>query len=118
VSASSRRLLRALHGSEREPGGPPARVRGWLELESGGGRHHRRRSRGDGGDHLGGADPGQVRARRRHIPVSELTLQDWQRDTFAGEFNSVGMPKLMWREAAADTGIGGEAAELGTDRGA
>jgi len=28
------------------------------------------------------------------------------------------MPKLMWRKAAADTGIDGEPAKLATDRGA
>jgi hypothetical protein len=36
----------------------------------------------------------------------------------AGELNSVRKPKLMWRKAAADTGIDGEPVKLATHRGA
>jgi hypothetical protein len=37
--------------------------------------------------------------------VSELTLQDWQRDTFAGEFNSVGMAKLVLVPTSAQSSL-------------
>ena len=72
----------------------------------------------DGRDHLGRADPGQVRARGSHGPVPELPLQNRQGDALAGELDSVRMPKLMWGEAAPDAGIGSEPTKLGTDRGA
>ena len=48
----------------------------------------------------------------------EITLQNRERHTFAGELNSVRMPKLVWGEAAPDAGIGSEPTKLGTDRGA
>jgi len=50
--------------------------------------------------------------------VLELALQNRERHTFAGELDSVRMPKLVWGEAAPDAGIGSEPTKLGTDRGA
>ena len=49
--------------------------------------------------------------------MAELTLNDVDRDAFAGEFDSVRVPQLVWCEAASDPGLGGEFAELGAGSG-
>jgi hypothetical protein len=40
--------------------------------------------------------------------VPELSLQNRERNAFAGELDSVGMAELVRREPAPDTGVGGK----------
>jgi hypothetical protein len=111
--ARCRRLLCvwATRGAGAGPALPLPGDRG-SEFEAGGGRHLRRRPGRDRCDHLGGADPGQVGARGRHIAVPELSLQDRQRHAFTGELNGVRVAELMWREPAPDASVGREPSEL------
>jgi hypothetical protein len=50
--------------------------------------------------------------------VSELALDDDQRNAFPGHLDRMGMAELMWREAAPHSCRGGHASQLGACRGA
>ena len=50
--------------------------------------------------------------------MTQLALNDVQRHALARELERVRMAELMRREAAPDTGLGGEAPELDADPGA
>jgi len=47
--------------------------------------------------------------------VAELALNDVERDAFAGQLDGVAVAQLRWGEAAPDTRLGGEPAELDAD---
>ena len=49
--------------------------------------------------------------------MPDLALDDVQRHPLAGELERMRMAQLMRREAASDSGSGGNAAKLGADRG-
>jgi hypothetical protein len=49
--------------------------------------------------------------------MPQLALDDVERHPLAGELERVRMAQLVRREPAPDPGAGGEAAELGADRG-
>ena len=49
--------------------------------------------------------------------MSELALDDRERNAFASELHSVGMPQLVRGKAPANAGLSGGAAQLGADRG-
>jgi len=46
--------------------------------------------------------------------VSELALDDDQRDAFAGHLDGVGVPELLRREAPSHAGSGGSPAQIGS----
>ena len=48
--------------------------------------------------------------------MSELALNDAQRNAFAGHFDGVGVTELMGREAPSHAGVRGGSAELGARR--
>jgi hypothetical protein len=77
----------------------------------------RRRSSVGGGrgwcvDDLGVVDALQVDRGDPEVGVSELALEDDERDALAGHLDRVGVAKLMGREAAADAGQRGGATTL------
>jgi hypothetical protein len=47
--------------------------------------------------------------------VPERSLDDVERDAFAGEFDRVGVAELVWRESPSDSRLDGEPAEPGAD---
>ena len=49
--------------------------------------------------------------------MAELALNDDQRDAFASHLDGVGVPKLVWGEAAPHSRGGGGAPQLGACRG-
>ena len=49
--------------------------------------------------------------------MPELALDDDQRYAFASHLDGVGLPALVWREAAPDSCGGGGAPQLGACRG-
>ena len=83
------------------------------EPESGGGGHHRGAPGVDGGDDLLGVDALQIDRGRAEVGVAELSLDDVERDALAGEFDRVGVAKLVRREAPSDSRLGGQPTELG-----
>ena len=64
----------------------------------------------DGVDDLGVVDALEVDRGDAEIAMSELALDDDQRDAFAGHFDGVGVLELVWREASTDAGSGGSPA--------
>ena len=46
--------------------------------------------------------------------MSELALDDDQRDALARHLDGVGVPKLVWREASTDATSGGSPAQIGS----
>src|SRR2546423_12383416 len=82
----------------------PGLVRFGSELEAGADVHHRSATRADPPDDLLGIDALQVHARRGHIRMPELALDDRQRHPLPREFDSVRMAELMRREPTAHTG--------------
>jgi hypothetical protein len=66
----------------------------------------------DGGDDLFGVDALQVDAGRAEAGVAGVPLDHVERDAFAGEFDGMRVAELVRREAAPDTRLGGESAEL------
>jgi len=57
----------------------------------------------DGVDDLAAVDPLQVDARDPEVRVTELALDDDQRDALPGHLDSVSMPKLVGRKAPAQS---------------
>src|SRR5215207_913784 len=78
---------------------------------------HRRRSGVHGLDDLAAVDALEVDAGDAEVAVSELALHDDQRDAFAGHLDGVGVPKLVWGEAAPDSCGGRGTPQLGACRG-
>jgi hypothetical protein len=74
--------------------------------------HHRSTPRVDRADDLLGIDALQVNARRGHVRMPELTLDDGQRHPLARELDRVRMPKLVRREPSPDTSSRGVPAQL------
>ncbi len=66
----------------------------------------------DGVDDLGVVDALQVDGGDAEVAVSELALDDDQRDAFACHLDGVGVAELVRREAPAHAGRGGGAPEL------
>jgi hypothetical protein len=66
----------------------------WIELESGGGGHHRRPSGVHGGDDLFGVDAPQVDAGGAEVGVPELALDDIERHAFTGALDGMGVAQL------------------------
>jgi hypothetical protein len=65
-----------------------------------------------GADDLLGGDPFQVGAGGRAVRMPELALDQRQRDPLVQQLDSAPMPKLVWREPAADPSLSGEVAQL------
>jgi hypothetical protein len=61
----------------------------------------------DGADDLAAVDALQVDAGDAEVGVPELTLNHDERNAFVGHLDRMGVPKLVWREAASDTRSGG-----------
>jgi hypothetical protein len=70
----------------------------------------------NGADDLAVVDPAQVGGRDGEVRVSELSLDDQQRDPLAGELNGVPVSELVGREATPDSGYLGGAAQLPADQ--
>ena len=66
----------------------------------------------DGLNDLGVVDGLEMAGGDAEVAVSELALDDDQRDTFARHFDRVGVAELVWREAPAHAGRGRGAPEL------
>ncbi len=96
-------MLRALDGAGAPVEALPVAwpVRFGSELEAGADVHHRSATRADRPDDLLGIDALQVHARRGHIRMPEVTLDDRQRHPLPREFDSVRMAELMRREPTA-----------------
>jgi hypothetical protein len=71
------------------------RSRGDLQGEAGAGVHHRRAPCMDCRDDLLGGDSLQIGAGRRQVRVTELTLDQRQRDPLAQQLHSGGMAQLI-----------------------
>ena len=59
----------------------------------------------DGGDDLAAIDSLEVDAGDAEVGVSELALDDDERDTFVRHRDRVSVPELMRRESAPDAGF-------------
>jgi hypothetical protein len=98
------------------PQGAPARccpgARSQIRVRGGAYVHHRSTPRVDRADDLLGIDALQVNARRGHVRMPELTLDDGQRHPLARELDRVRMPKLVRREPSPDTSSRGVPAQL------
>jgi hypothetical protein len=68
-------------------------------------------------DDLGRVDPLEVGAGDAEVGVSELALDDRQRDAFACHLDSLGVTKLVRRESSTNTRSRGQSPELGSRRG-
>jgi hypothetical protein len=68
----------------------------------------------DGVDDLGVVDALEVDRGDARLLVSELALDDDQRDAFAGHLEGVGVAQLVRSEAAAHAGSGGRSTQVGT----
>ena len=86
-------------------------ARGWSEPQRHTDGHHGRASGVDGFDDFAAIDALQVDRGDAEVGMAELALYDVERDAFAGHLDGVGVPQLVRREAAADTGVGGELPE-------
>jgi hypothetical protein len=82
------------------------------------GRQHRWPAGVDGADDLGVVDALQVDRRDAEVGVSELSLDDVERDAFARHLDGVRVPQLVRREAAAHAGVGVQVPEGVTGGGA
>ena len=78
-----------------------SRGHGWQRAADG---HHRRAAGVDGVDDLGAVDALEVDRGDAEVGVSELALDDDQRDAFAGHLDGVRVAELVRREAPADAG--------------
>ena len=61
----------------------------------------------DGADDLAAIDALEVDAGDAKVGVSELALDDDERDAFVRHFDRVSVPELMRREPSPDAGFGG-----------
>ena len=66
----------------------------------------------DGVDDLAGIDSLEVNRRDPEVRMSELPLDDRQRDPFVRHLDRVGVPELVWREPSPDPGLGRQPAKL------
>jgi hypothetical protein len=82
-----------------------------LPGEAGTRRQHRRSPGVDGPDDLGVVNALQVDRRDAEICVSELSLNDVERNAFASHLDGVCVAKLVWAKAATDAGVGGQVSE-------
>jgi hypothetical protein len=57
-------------------------------------------------DDLLGVDALQIDRDRAEVRVAELSLDDVQRDSFAGGFDGVGVAELVWGKSPSDSGLG------------
>jgi hypothetical protein len=64
---------------------------------------HGRAASVDGVDDLGAVNALQVDRGDAEVGMSELALDDEQRDTFSGHFDGVCVPELVGREASSDS---------------
>ena len=71
----------------------------------------------DGVDDLGVVDALEVDRGDAEVAVSELALDDDQRDAFAGHLDGVGVSELVRCEASAHAGLGSGPAPIGARRG-
>jgi hypothetical protein len=71
----------------------------------------------DGGDDLLGIDALEVDRGRAEVGVTELALDDVERDALPCQLERVRVAELMGRETTANACIGGEAAKLDPDPG-
>jgi hypothetical protein len=71
----------------------------------------------DSVDDLGVVDTAQVHGRDRQIGMSELALNDQQRDALARHLNGVRVAQLMGRGPSSHPGTSGCVIQLGTDPG-
>jgi hypothetical protein len=76
----------------------------WLGCESGAGGDHRRLPGVDGGDDLGDVDALQIDGCDAEAGMSQLALDDVERDPLVREFDGVGVAELVRREPAPHTG--------------
>src|SRR5436309_13722469 len=72
--------------------------------QTGGGWDHGCRSFVDGVDDLGVVDPPQVGGCDPEVSMTELPLDDYQRDAFAGHLDCVSVAELVRREPSPDAG--------------
>jgi hypothetical protein len=79
-------------------------------------RDHRGASGVDRFDDFGVVDALQIDRGDAEVAVSELPLDDDQRDAFAGHLDRVCVPQLVRREASANPGSRHGAPELGVHR--
>lgn len=68
-------------------------------------------------DDLGVVDAAQIYRGDREVGVTELPLDDEQRDSFAAHFDGVGVAEPVWREPAAHAGCAGGIAQLDANPG-
>ena len=61
--------------------------------------------------------PWQIDGGDAEVAVSELALDDDQRDAFAGHLDGVGVPELVWGEAAPHSRRGGATPQFDACRG-
>ena len=71
----------------------------------------------DGVDDFGVVDALEVDRGDPEVAVSELSLDDDERDAFVGHLDRVGVPELVRGKAAARTGSGSSPAQIGSRRG-
>ena len=70
----------------------------------------------DGVDDFGVVDALEVDRGDAEVGVSELALDDDQRDALAGHLDGVGVAELVRREASPHAGLAGDSAQLGAGR--
>jgi hypothetical protein len=67
----------------------------------------------DGGDDLGLVDSLQIDRGDAEIGMTQLALDDVERDALVGELDGVGVAQLVGRETAPHRGVRGDAPQLG-----
>ena len=85
-------------------------VRLWPQASAG--RDHRRPAVVDGVDDLASVDSLEVDRRDAEVRMSELSMDDPQRDPFVRHPGGVSMPQLLRRESPPDSRLRGEPAQL------
>src|SRR2546423_14820012 len=85
--------------------------------QTGGGWDHGCRSFVDGVDDLGVVDPAQVGGCDPEVSMTELPLDDYQRDAFAGHLDCVRVAELVRREPTAHPCRAARLAQLDPDPG-
>src|SRR3954449_11767089 len=82
-------------------------ARGWSELQRQADGHHGGPSGVDSLDDFAAVDALQVDGGDAEVAVSELALDDDERDAFAGHLDGVGVTELVRREPASHACRGG-----------
>jgi hypothetical protein len=88
-----------------------------LRSQAGACRDHGRLAVVDRLHDLSGVDSLEVDRGDPEVRVSELPLDDRQRDPFVGHLDRVSMPELVWREPPPYPGLRRESTELTTGGG-